>query len=311
MNVYTSMEQLVGDTLLLELSRLKKELGLRGRLLAKLEGANPAGSAKDRVALAMIKDAEETGRLRPGGTVIEPTSGNTGIGLAAVAAVRGYRAVIVMPDSMSVERRRLISAYGAEVVLTEGARGMAGAIEKAEELAASTPGSVIMGQFDNPANAAAHYRTTGPEIWRDTGGEVDIFVACVGTGGTVTGVGRYLKEQAPAVRVVAVEPAESPLLSGGKAGPHGIQGIGANFVPSVLDRSVYDEVVTVTTEEACAAGRLMARCEGVLVGISSGAALCAAAKLAERPENAGKNIVVLLPDTGERYLSTAMFGAGE
>lgn len=307
MNVYTSMEQLVGNTPLLELTRMEEALGLRAKLLAKLEGFNPAGSAKDRVALAMIRDAEETGRLKPGGMVIEPTSGNTGIGLAAVAAVKGYRAVIVMPDSMSVERRRLISAYGAKVVLTEGAKGMTGAMEKAEELAESIPGSVIMGQFDNPANAAAHYRATGPEIWSGTDGGVDIFVACVGTGGTITGVGRYLKERNPAVRVVAVEPTESPLLSGGKAGPHGIQGIGANFVPSVLDRSVYDEVVTVTTEEACAAGRLMACREGVLVGISSGAALCAAAKLAERPENAGKNIVVLLPDTGERYLSTAMF----
>lgn len=255
----------------------------------------------------MLLDAEGNGLLQPGGTVIEPTSGNTGIGLAAVAAARGYRTVIVMPDSMSIERRMLLSAYGAELVLTEGVRGMAGAIEKAKELAGEIPNSVIAGQFDNPANPDAHYKTTGPEIWRDTDGEVDVFVAGVGTGGTITGTGRYLKERNPAISVVAVEPAESPLLSGGAAAPHGIQGIGANFVPAVLDTAVYDEVVTVTTENACAAGRLMARREGVLVGISSGAALWAAVELAKKPDNEGKTIVVLLPDSGERYLSTPMF----
>ena len=305
--IYTSVEQLVGNTPLLELTHIDQDLGLKARVLAKLEYLNPAGSVKDRVGLAMILDAEEKGLLKPGGTIIEPTSGNTGIGLAAVAAARGYKTVIVMPDSMSMERRLLMTAYGAELVLTEGAKGMSGAIEKAEELAREIPGSIIAGQFDNPANPAAHYETTGPEIWRDTDGQVDIFVAGVGTGGTITGTGRYLKEQSPALKVVAVEPADSPLLSGGKAGPHGLQGIGANFVPSVLDTAIYDEIMTVTTEAAYGAGRLLGRREGVLVGISSGAALWAALELAKRPENEGKNIVVLLPDTGDRYLSTAMF----
>jgi len=306
-NIYTSVEQLVGNTPLLELTHIEKVLGLRARVLAKLEYLNPAGSVKDRVGLAMILDAEEQGRLKPGGTVIEPTSGNTGIGLAAVAAARGYHTVIVMPDSMSVERRRLLTAYGAELVLTEGAKGMSGAIEKAEELAREIPNSIIAGQFDNPANPDAHYRTTGPEIWADTDGEIDAFVAGVGTGGTITGAGRYLKERNPSVKVVAVEPADSPLLSGGKAGPHGIQGIGANFVPEVLDTAVYDGVMTVTTEQAYEMGRLLGRKEGILAGISSGAALWAAIELAKRPEWEGKAIVALLPDTGDRYLSTAMF----
>ena len=305
--VYTSVEQLVGNTPLLELTHLETELGLKAKVLAKLEYLNPAGSVKDRVGLAMILDAEEQGRLQPGGTIIEPTSGNTGIGLAAVAAARGYRAIIVMPDSMSMERRLLMTAYGAELVLTEGAKGMTGAIEKAEELAGEIPNSMIAGQFDNPANPAAHYRTTGPEIWQDTDGRVDVFVAGVGTGGTITGIGRYLKEQNPAVKVVAVEPADSPLLGGGTAGPHGLQGIGANFVPPVLDTGIYDEIIPVTTQQAYETGRLLGRREGVLVGISSGAALWAALELAKRPENTGKNIVVLLPDTGDRYLSTAMF----
>ena len=305
--IYTSVEQLIGNTPLLELTHIAKDMDLKARVLAKLEYLNPAGSVKDRVGLAMILDAERQGRLQSGGTIIEPTSGNTGIGLAAVAAARGYRTIIVMPDSMSMERRLLMTAYGAELVLTEGAKGMSGAIEKAEELAGEIPGSIIAGQFDNPANPAAHYETTGPEIWRDTDGKVDIFVAGVGTGGTITGTGRYLKEQNSAVQVVAVEPADSPLLSGGKAGPHGIQGIGANFVPAVLDTAVYDEVMTVTTEAAYEAGRLMGHREGILVGISSGAALWAALEVAKRPENEGKTIVVLLPDTGDRYLSTAMF----
>ena len=305
--IYTSVEQLIGNTPLLELTRMEQEFGLKARVLAKLEYLNPAGSVKDRVGLAMILDAERQGRLQSGGTIIEPTSGNTGIGLAAVAAARGYRTIIVMPDSMSMERRLLMTAYGVELVLAEGAKGMSGAIEKAEELAKEIPNSIIAGQFDNPANPAAHYETTGPEIWRDTDGKVDIFVAGVGTGGTITGTGRYLKEQNPAVQVVAVEPADSPLLSGGKAGPHGIQGIGANFVPAVLDTAVYDEVMTVNTEAAYEAGRLMGRREGILVGISSGAALWAALEVAKRPENEGKTIVVLLPDTGDRYLSTAMF----
>lgn len=305
--ICTSVEQLIGNTPLLELTHIEQDLGLKAKVLAKLEYLNPAGSVKDRVGLAMILDAEEQGRLRPGGTIIEPTSGNTGIGLAAVAAARGYRVVIVMPDSMSMERRLLMTAYGAELVLTEGARGMTGAMEKAEELAGEIPNSIIAGQFDNPANPAAHYQTTGPEIWRDTDGRVDVFVAGVGTGGTITGTGRYLKEQNPAVQVVAVEPADSPLLSGGTAGPHGIQGIGANFVPTVLDTGIYSEVISVTTEQAYEAGRLLGRREGILVGISSGAALWATLELAKRPENAGKNIVVLLPDTGNRYLSTEMF----
>ena len=307
MNIYTSVEQLIGRTPLLELTHLERELGLKARLLAKLEGVNPGGSAKDRVALAMISEAERKGLLKPGATIIEPTSGNTGIGLAVVAAARGYRAVIVMPDSMSVERRLLMRAYGAELVLTEGALGMSGAIAKAEELSREIPGSFIPGQFVNPANPAAHYTSTGPEIWTDTEGQVDIFVAGVGTGGTVTGTGRYLKERNPAIRVIAAEPAASPLLSGGKAGPHGLQGIGANFVPEVLDRNIYDEVIPVTEEDACAMGRLLGQKEGILAGISSGAALWAAVETAKREENAGKTIVVLLPDSGERYLSTAMF----
>ena len=308
MNIYTSVEQLIGRTPLLELTRVEQEYGLKARLLAKLERFNPGGSAKDRVALAMLDEAERQGILQPGATIIEPTSGNTGIGLAVVAAARGYRAVIVMPDTMSMERRLLMTAYGAELVLTDGARGMSGAIERAEELARDIPGSFIPGQFDNPANAAAHYRSTGPEIWADTEGQVDVFVAGVGTGGTITGTGRYLKEQNPAIRVIAAEPAASPLLSGGKAGPHGLQGMGANFVPGVLDTEIYDEVIPVAEEDAYAMGRLLGQKEGILAGISSGAALWAAIEAARREENAGKTVVVLLPDTGERYLSTAMFG---
>ncbi len=305
--VYTSAEQLIGGTPLLELTGLEREYGLKARLLAKLEYLNPAGSVKDRAALAMINDGEARGLLRPGSTIIEPTSGNTGIGLAAVAAARGYRVIIVMPDSMSVERRMLMCAYGAELVLTPGAQGMKGAIAKAEELAQSIPGSFIPGQFVNPANAAAHYDTTGPEIWADTDGQVDCFVAGVGTGGTITGTGGYLEEQDPAIRVVGVEPAGSPVLSGGTAGSHGLQGIGAGFVPDVLDVTVIDEMITATETDAYAAGRLLGRREGVLVGISSGAALWAAIEVAKRPEMAGKTVVVLLPDTGDRYLSTAMF----
>lgn len=305
--IYTSVDQLIGKTPLLELTRVEETEGLRAKLLVKLEYFNPGGSAKDRIAKAMIDDAEKSGKLRPGGVIIEPTSGNTGIGLCAVAAARGYRMIITMPETMSVERRQLMAAYGAELVLTEGAKGMKGAIAKAEELAAEIPGSFIPGQFVNPANPAAHYAATGPEIWTDTGGKVDIFVAGVGTGGTITGVGRYLKEQDPGVKVVAVEPADSPVLSGGKAGPHGLQGIGAGFVPDVLDTTVYDEIIPVTSDEAYAAGRLMGRREGVLVGISSGAALHAAIRLAKRPENAGKTVVALLPDTGDRYLSTPLF----
>lgn len=305
--IYTSAEQLIGHTPLLELTHIEAAEGLKARLLAKLEYFNPAGSVKDRVAKAMIDDAEATGKLKPGSVIIEPTSGNTGIGLASVAAARGYRVIIVMPETMSVERRLLMKAYGAELVLTEGAKGMAGAIAKAEELAAQTPNSFVPGQFVNPANPAAHRATTGPEIWQDTDGQVDIFVAGAGTGGTVTGVGGYLKEQNPAVKIVAVEPATSAVLSGGKAGPHKLQGIGAGFVPDVLDTSVYDEVMPVTDEDAFAAGCMMGRKEGVLVGISSGAALYAAIQQAKRPENEGKTIVVLLPDTGDRYLSTPMF----
>ena len=305
--IYTSIDQLVGNTPLLELNNIAKEKQLGARLLAKLEYLNPAGSVKDRVALQMILDAEEKGLLKPGDTIIEPTSGNTGIGLAAIASGRGYKVIIVMPDSMSLERRLLMGAYGAQLVLTDGAKGMQGSIEKARELAASIPGSFIPGQFDNPANPAAHAATTGPEIWRDTDGAVDIFVAGVGTGGTLTGVGQYLKSQNPAVQIVAVEPAGSALLSGGQAGPHGLQGIGANFIPSVLDTTVYDRVMPVTEAEAYAAGRLLGRREGILAGISSGAALHAAMALAADPENAGKTIVVLLPDTGDRYLSTPMF----
>ena len=305
--VYTAVDQLIGNTPLLELCRLEKDLGLKAKLLAKLEYLNPAGSSKDRIGLAMIDAAEREGRLRPGSVIIEPTSGNTGIGLCCVAAARGYRVIIVMPETMSMERRVLMKAYGAELVLTEGAKGMKGAIEKAEELAASLPGSFIPGQFTNPVNAEAHYRTTGPEIWDDTTGLVDVFVAGVGTGGTITGTGRYLKEKKPSVKVVAVEPATSAVLSGGKAGPHGLQGIGAGFIPKVLDTAVYDEVVTVENEEAYEAARLLGKTEGVLVGISSGAALHAAIELAKRPAYEGKTIVVLLPDTGDRYLSTPLF----
>lgn len=305
--IYSSVDELIGNTPLVELTHIERELGLGFTLLAKTECMNPAGSVKDRVARAMLDDAEARGLLTKDSVIIEPTSGNTGIGLASVAAARGYRLIIVMPDTMSVERRQILRALGAELVLTEGVRGMAGAIARAKELADETPGAFIAGQFVNPANPAAHYRTTGPEIWRDTDGKVDIFVAGVGTGGTVTGVGRYLKEQNPAVKIVAVEPAGSPVLSGGKAGPHKIQGIGAGFVPDVLDTAVYDEVVRVENEDAFRFGRLMGRREGLLVGISSGAALAAAVEVGSRPENAGKTVVALLPDTGDRYLSTAMF----
>ena len=307
MALYHSMTEMIGETPLLDLERLGRERGWRARVLAKLEYFNPAGSVKDRAALGMIRSAEEAGRLRPGAVIVEPTSGNTGIGLAAIAAVRGYRVILTMPETMSLERRKLLAAYGAEIVLTPGELGMQGAIDRANALLAEHPGAMLAGQFDNPANPAAHYASTGPEIWRDTEGRVDLFVAGVGSGGTVTGVGRYLKEQNPAVQIVAAEPAESPVLSGGKAAPHGIQGIGANFVPGNFDRAVVDEILTVTTEEALALAREMARTEGVLVGISSGAALAAAEKLARRPENAGKTIVALLPDTGERYISTALF----
>ena len=305
-NIYTSAGQLIGHTPLLELVRMEKAEGLEARILAKLEYFNPAGSVKDRVAKAMIDDAEEKGLLKPGSVIIEPTSGNTGIGLAAVAAARGYRIIIVMPETMSVERRQLMKAYGAELVLTEGAQGMKGAIAKADELAKEIPNSFIPGQFVNPANPAVHRAATGPEIWADTDGQVDIFVA-VGTGGTVTGVGEYLKAQNPGVKVVAVEPAASPVLSRGTAGAHKIQGIGAGFVPEVLNTAVYDEIITVENEDAFAAGKLVGRTEGVLVGISSGAAVWAAIQLAKRPENKGKTIVALLPDTGDRYLSTPMF----
>ena len=305
--IYSSVDELIGNTPLVELTHIERELGLGFTLLAKTECMNPAGSVKDRVARAMLDDAEARGLLTKDSVIIEPTSGNTGIGLASVAAARGYRLIIVMPDTMSVERRQILRALGAELVLTEGTRGMAGAIARAKELADETPGAFIAGQFVNPANPAAHYRTTGPEIWRDTDGKVDIFVAGVGTGGTVTGVGRYLKEQNPAVKIVAVEPAGSPVLSGGKAGPHKIQGIGAGFVPDVLDTAIYDEVVRVENEDAFRFGRLMGRREGLLVGISSGAALAAAVEVGSRPENAGKTVVALLPDTGDRYLSTAMF----
>ena len=306
-NIYTSAEQLIGNTPLLELCQIEKKHNLSARLFAKLEYLNPAGSAKDRVAKAMLDDAEARGLLKPGSVIIEPTSGNTGIGLACVAASRGYRVIIVMPDTMSMERRLIMKAYGAELVLSDGSRGMAAAIEKANELAQEIPDSFIPGQFENPANAAAHYATTGPEIWRDTEGQVDLFVAGVGTGGTITGTGRYLKEQNPRIRVVGIEPAGSAILSGGAPGPHGLQGIGAGFIPEVLDTSVYDEIIRVTETDAYESGRELGRSEGILVGISSGAALWAAVELAKRPENAGKNIVVLLPDTGDRYLSTPMF----
>ena len=305
--IYTSVTELIGGTPILELKNIAKNDSLSVRLLAKLEGTNPAGSAKDRVALSMILDAEEKGLLQLGSVIIEPTSGNTGIGLCSVAAARGYKCIIVMPDSMSIERQKLMTAYGAQLVLTPGAGGMAAAIAKAEELKAQNPGSIIAGQFVNPANPVAHYRTTGPEIWADTEGKVDIFVAGIGTGGTITGTGRYLKEQNPDVKIVGVEPADSPLLTKGTAGPHGIQGIGANFVPSILDTGVIDEILTVTTSDAYAAGRRMGMEEGVLAGISGGAALWAALELAKRPENAGKTIVALLPDSGERYLSTGMY----
>ena len=305
--IYTSVDQLIGRTPLLELRGIEAQYSLGARLLAKLESFNPAGSVKDRVALAMIEDAEKTGRLKEGSVIIEPTSGNTGIGLAAVAAARGYRVIIVMPDSMSVERRLLMTAYGAELVLTDGSKGMAGAIARADELAASIPGSMIAGQFSNPANPAAHYETTGPEIWRDLDGKVDAFVAAVGTGGTITGVGRYLKARA-AVYIAAVEPSGSPVLSGGKAGAHQIQGIGAGFVPAVLDTGIYDEVFAVSDDDAFAYARAVGREEGVLVGISSGAALCAATQLAARRQFAGKRIVVLFPDGADRYLSTRLFG---
>lgn len=305
MAVYTSASQLVGNTPLLELTGIQKKLGLSAKVLAKLEYFNPAGSAKDRVALSMIEDAEEKGLLKPGSVIIEPTSGNTGIGLAAMAATRGYRTIIVMPDSMSVERQKLMTAYGAELVLTPGKLGMSGAIAKAEELAKEIPNCFIPDQFGNPANAKAHYMTTGPEIWKDTEGKVDFFVAGVGTGGTITGTGEYLKEQNPGVQVIAVEPAGSPLLSGGQAGPHGLQGIGANFIPKVLNTKIYDRVMQITEAEAYEAARLLGRTEGVLVGISSGAALHAALEVAK--ENPGKTVVVLLPDTGDRYLSTPLF----
>ena len=305
--IYTSADQLIGRTPLLELTRIEQEENLPARILAKLECLNPAGSVKDRAAKAMIDDAEARGLLRPGAVIIEPTSGNTGIGLASVAATRGYRVIIVMPETMSIERRQLMGAYGAELVLTEGDKGMAGAIARAEELAREIPGSFLPGQFDNPANSAAHRSSTGPEIWEDTGGAVDIFVAGVGTGGTITGVGQYLKERNPAVRIVAVEPEGSPILSGGRPGPHQLQGIGAGFLPKVLDTSIYDEIISVSDEDAFAAGRQMGRSEGILVGISSGAALWAAIQLARRAENQGKTIVTLLPDSGDRYLSTPLF----
>ena len=306
-NIFTSADQLIGKTPLLELTHIEKEFNLKAKILAKLEYFNPAGSVKDRIAKAMIDDAETTGKLKPGSVIIEPTSGNTGIGLASVAAARGYRIILVMPETMSVERRQLMQAYGAELVLTEGSKGMKGAIAKAEELANEIPDSFIPGQFVNPANPAVHRATTGPEIWADTDGKVDIFVAGVGTGGTVTGVGEYLKSQNPTVKVVAVEPAGSPVLSKGTPGAHKIQGIGAGFVPQVLNTGVYDEIIAVENEDAFATGRKIGKAEGVLVGISSGAAVFAAIELAQRPENAGKTIVVLLPDTGDRYLSTPLF----
>ena len=309
--IYTSAEQLIGNTPLVELTQIEKELGLKAKLIAKLELFNPAGSVKDRVALAMINDAEKRGVLNKDSVIIEPTSGNTGIGLASVAAARGYKMIIVMPDSMSVERRQIMKAYGAQLVLSPGAKGMPGAIELANQLAASTPNSFIAGQFVNPANVMAHYTTTGPEIYSATDGKVDIFVAGVGTGGTITGTGKYLKEQNSKIKVVAVEPATSPVLSKGVKGPHGIQGIGAGFVPDILDTGIYDEIIPVKDEDAFAYGRMMGKREGVLVGISSGAALAAAVELAKREENAGKQIVVLMPDTGDRYLSTKLFAADE
>ena len=305
--IYTSAEQLIGHTPLLELTHVEKKYGLKAKIVAKMEMFNPAGSVKDRVALAMINEAEASGKLKEGSVIIEPTSGNTGIGLASVAAVRGYRLIIVMPDTMSVERRQLMKAYGAELVLSEGAKGMSGAIERAEELSHEIPGSFIAGQFVNPANPKAHFETTGPEIWDDTDGHVDYFVAGVGTGGTVTGVGEYLKSRSESVKIVAVEPATSAVLSTGKAGPHKIQGIGAGFVPEVLNTKIYDEIIAVANEDAFAAGKMLGRTEGILAGISSGAALHAALEIARRPESEGKTIVVLFPDTGDRYLSTPMF----
>lgn len=307
MKVYASVTDLIGNTPLLQISKYSEKFASGGTILAKLEMFNPAGSIKDRVARGMIADAEASGKLVPGATIIEPTSGNTGIGLAAIASAKGYKAIIVMPDSMSVERRTLMTAYGAELVLTPGAEGMSGAIKKASVLAASTPGAIVAGQFVNPANPAAHYDTTGPEIWSDTDGSVDIVVAGVGTGGTITGIGKYLKEKNPNIKIVAVEPTDSPVLSGGVAGPHGLQGIGAGFVPEILDTDVIDEIVTVTTDEAYTATRNLAATEGVLVGISSGAALHVATEIAKKTENATKKIVVILPDTGDRYLSTPMF----
>ena len=307
MRIYNNITELAGNTPLVRLSEFSAKRNLNAEILAKLEYLNPAGSAKDRVAIAMINDAEKSGRLKPGACIIEPTSGNTGIGLAATAAVKGYRVILTMPETMSVERRKLLAAYGAEIVLTEGSRGMSGAIEKANEIASSTTGIFIPGQFENPSNPKAHFDTTGPEIWRDTDGEVDIFVAGVGTGGTISGVGEYLKSRKPEVKIVAVEPASSPLISKGYSGAHGLQGIGANFIPKNLNLDVVDEVIAVTDEQAYAAGRAIAKEEGILVGISAGAALHAAAELAKRPENKGKKIVVLLPDTGDRYLSTPMF----
>jgi len=306
-NIYTSVSQLIGRTPLLEVTNIAKKDALKARLLVKLEGMNPAGSAKDRVGLSMIEDAEKSGILKPGGTIIEPTSGNTGIGLCAVAAARGYHCIIVMPDSMSMERRLLMTAFGGELVLTPGKDGMSGCIAKAEELKQQYPGSIIAGQFVNPANPAAHYRTTGPEVWEDTDGEIDIFVATIGTGGTISGTGKYLKEKNAAIRVIGVEPEESPLITKGYAAPHGIQGIGANFIPEILDRAVIDEVVTVNVGQSYEAGRRMGAEEGILVGISSGAALHAALELAKKEENAGKTIVALLPDSGERYLTTPMY----
>lgn len=309
--IYTKSTQLIGHTPLLKVENYMKSQNItQAQILAKLEYLNPAGSVKDRIALSMVEDAEKKGILKPGATIIEPTSGNTGIGLASVAAAKGYRTILTLPETMSVERRNLLKAYGAELVLTEGALGMKGAIAKAEELERTIPGSVILGQFDNPANPAAHAATTGPEIWEDTDGKIDIFVAGVGTGGTITGIGAYLKSKNPEIKVVAVEPDDSPVLSGGKPGPHKLQGIGAGFVPSVLNVHVYDEIIRITTQEAFSTGREIARKEGILVGITSGAALYAAAQLAKRPENAGKTIVALLPDSGDRYLSTPMFTEG-
>ncbi len=307
MKIYKNITELIGRTPLLEVTNIERDKQLKARILIKLEYFNPAGSVKDRAALSMIREAEEQGRIRPGALIIEPTSGNTGIGLAAVAASKGYRTVFVMPETMSVERRKLLAGYGAQIVLTEGSKGMSGAIARAEELAAENDNAIVLGQFVNPANPEAHYRTTGPEIWEDTEGAVDLFVAGVGTGGTITGTGRYLKEHNPDLKVIAVEPAGSPVLSGGKAGPHGLMGIGAGFVPEILDTKIYDRICTVAEEEAYAAARLLAHREGILTGITSGAALHAAIKEAERPENEGKTIVALLPDTGERYLSTPLF----